>query len=117
MNDLNQHNQSNTKMFNGKQNVECLKEIMIMEQTKELLKLINPSLVGGAISNHFKEFFKEPKVAKSFSWAQLSFKLFHNYNLFIYHVLIYGLKFILEFKKWKLLKFYIPNKDGPFRNQ
>ncbi len=86
------------------------------EQAKEILKLINPSLVSGAIRNHFKEFFKEPKVAKSFSWA-LSFKLFHNYNLFIFHVLIYGLKFILEFKKWKLLKFCLLNKDGPFRNQ
>jgi hypothetical protein len=39
------------------------------EQAKEFLKLINPSLVSGAIRNHFKEFFKEPKVAKSFSWG------------------------------------------------
>jgi len=45
-------------MFNGKRNVECLKEIMIMEQTKELLRFINPSLANGAIRNHFKGFLK-----------------------------------------------------------
>jgi hypothetical protein len=44
---------------------------------------------------------KNESGAKSFSWA-LSFKCFHNYKLFfsyVYplHVLIYGLKFILEF--------------------
>jgi hypothetical protein len=108
-------------MFNGKQNVEFLKEIMIMEQAKELLKPIHPSLVGGAIRNHFKEFFKEPKVGKSFSWA-LSFKflVIINYiyiHVYPIHILIYGLKFILELKMWKLLKFCIPNKDGPLKNQ
>jgi hypothetical protein len=73
-------------MFNGKQNVKCLKEIMIMEQAKELLRFINPSSTGGATRNHFKEFLKEPKVAKSFSWA-LSFKCFHNYKLYIFSCL------------------------------
>ncbi len=93
-----------------------------MEQAKELLRFINPSLANGVVRNHFKEFFKEPKVAKSFSWA-LYFKFFHNYKLYIFfhvypfHVLIYDLKCILEFKKWKLLKFCIPKIDGPFKKQ
>jgi hypothetical protein len=72
---------------------------MIMEQAKELLKLINPSLAGGAIRNHYKEFFKKPKVAKSFSWAFL-FKFFHNYNFIFSCLSISCLIIWLEIVKW-----------------
>jgi hypothetical protein len=46
---------------------------------------------------------KEPKITKSFFWA-FFVKYFHNYKLLLFHVyrihaLIYGLKFIWEFKK------------------
>jgi hypothetical protein len=40
----------------------------------------NPSF-GDIVENHLEEFPKEPKGAKSFSYA-LSFKCFHNYNYF-----------------------------------
>jgi len=49
---------------------------------------------------------KEAKMHKSFSWA-IYFKCFHNYKfLFVHvyqlHALIYGLNFILEFKKLEI---------------
>jgi hypothetical protein len=50
---------------------------------------------------------KDPKMAKSFSRA-FYIKCFHNYELFFHvyqlHALIYGLKFILEFKKLEIAK-------------
>jgi hypothetical protein len=65
---------------------------------------------------------KEPKVVKSFSWA-FSFKYFHNYNkktfglVYSLNALVYGLKFILELKTLKFFKIFIPNRNGPFKNQ
>ncbi len=56
---------------------------------------------------------KEPKTTKSFFGA-LFVKCFHYDKLLFFHVyqlhtLIYGLKFIWEFKKLKNYKNYIPN--------
>jgi hypothetical protein len=91
---------------------------MIIEQTKEMLKLINPSLAGGAVRNHFEEFLKEPKVAKSLFWA-LSFNFFHNYKKKNFSCLSISchniwLEFYFGIKKVKIFKFYIPNINGPF---
>jgi hypothetical protein len=52
---------------------------------------------------------KDPKMAKSFSWA-FYIKCFHNYNfffMFINCILIYGLNFIL--KNLKIAKNCIVN--------
>jgi hypothetical protein len=64
--------------------------------------------LGGTTRNHFKEWLRNRKMAKSFSWA-LYFKCFHNYRLLFFHVyqlkiVIYSLKFILELKKKEIVE-------------
>jgi hypothetical protein len=55
---------------------------------------------------------KELKIAKSFFWI-LFIKCIHNYKLLFFHV--YQLHVLMawslfeNFKKFKILKFYIPN--------
>jgi len=58
---------------------------------------VNPSL-GGTTNNHLKEWLRNKKTTKLFSWS-FSFECFYNYKLLFFHVyplqaLIYDLVLI-----------------------
>jgi hypothetical protein len=67
----------------------------------------------------FNEWLRNQKWPNHFL-GRFPLNVFKTINFFphVYplHTLIHGLKFILKFKKVKLLRFCIPNKNGPFGN-
>jgi hypothetical protein len=76
----------------------------------------NPSL-GGTTRNHFKEWLKHKKTTKSIFYV-FFVKCFHNYKLLFFHVyqfhvIIYGFKLILTFKKLNLKKYIFLIKLAP----
>ncbi len=94
-------------MYNGDPHMQFLPYKQTYPWVAPLAITSRNSLKNWKWTNHFPRTF---------------LKCFHNFKKKIVHVyplhaLLYGLKFILKLKKWKLSKFCISNRDGFFWNQ